>query len=416
MITIKVAPVILKFFYIFIVLMAFWPFKYKFYPILGMNISAADILLVMIFLFLIPMYFKKLPTTPSSKTSIKILYFIFVCSFLSMTWATQKVDSRYIVYQLVLMFLTVSIPYLISKIANDKHIDYHKLISNFATLLTAILLIYMVRNLGQDERLDGYLGGAAIISVIIIPALAVHLHNVLNRKRILISFICLFISTVSIFYTESRAGLVMLLLFLFITILRKPTILRLFAIVFISLVFIVSFGDKVSTDRYTSFEDTARDTITETSMLWWKDSTASLFFGTGYGNVWQWAEYQKNKLPGEDQKWFPTEKGPTMVHSHSVFGQSLAELGLVGLIPFLILVFILFKETFKSWIRKYELKTNILIGLICTLPTFYTDLMIFRNWEVSIIWLFFYFSALTYRPYLTNSKVKDNVKQNKMVA
>lgn len=410
LITIRVAPVLSKIFFAFILLISLLPFERYYFSLLGIKVAYGYPLMLMLYAILIPMHFKKLPSTLSADRSIKLLYFILLFAFISTYWANHIVEYGYIFYQIILTFLTISIPYLLSKITNDKHIDYHKLISNFATLLTLISLIYLVQSIGDGDasRMKGPLAGAALISVILIPTLAVHLHNVLHRKRMLISTLCVLLTTAAVFFTQSRAGLIMLILFIAVTILRKPTILRVLVIATLVAIFLISFSDDVSTERYESFEDESRSTMLETSLNWWKDSPTSIFFGNGYGSIWQWSAYQVGEVGGWIGPWKFTEHGRIMYHAHSVFNQLVAELGLFGLIPFLILLLILFKEAWKSWRRKEELRTNILIALICTLPTFHTDLMIFRNWGVSIVWLFFFFAALRYIPKPKNVTVKEN--------
>src|SRR5699024_12449093 len=132
-------------------------------------------------------------------------------------------DYKFIFYQLILALLTVSIPYLISKIVNDKHIDFHKLISNFALVLTIVLFFYMFElwRLEDGGRLTGALVTAAILSVIIIPTISVHLYNLMFRIRVLVSFLVFFISLIILFLTHSRVVVLILVIFVVFIMLLK---------------------------------------------------------------------------------------------------------------------------------------------------------------------------------------------------
>jgi len=142
LITIKVAPLLFKAFILFVLLISVVSFHAKAFSVLGIGIAYTDILLMSTFILLIPMYFKNTIGTIASKLSITLLYFILFYSFTSTLWG--KGDYKFIFYQLILALLTVSIPYLISKIVNDKHIDFHKLISNFSLVLTIVLFFLYV--------------------------------------------------------------------------------------------------------------------------------------------------------------------------------------------------------------------------------------------------------------------------------
>lgn len=396
MIVLKVAPWLYRIFVVFIILIATLPFKLRFISVLGKQISYADILLVLITVILFPLFFKKQPFTKSAYKSVKYLYFILIYAFISTIWVSYDISYWYIFYQLALTFIVVSIPYLISKITNDKHIDYHKLISNFSIVLSIILFSYILRQ-DENERLNGYLGGAAILCVVMIPVLSVHFHNLLNKKRIISSFIGFFVTLISLFLTESRVGLVMLVLFLVVTVFRKPSLKRWSLTIGLSLIFIFTISQNISTERYSAvFVDNERRTLLETAWAWGTHSTPALIFGNGYGSIWQWAAFEQGSLPMFNFPWHPTEHGYILFHAHSIFNQLFAELGLIGTILFVFFVYIIIRETWISWRNKNELKTNILIAIICTLPTFITDLLLFRNWEVSIIWLFYVFTALNY--------------------
>lgn len=411
MIIVKVTPMLSKLLYAFILLISLFPLKNISIGFFGNLITYSDVLLVLILIVLLPLFFKKTRSTPSANQTVKLFYFIVFYALLSTLWTPfNGISYWYVFYQIFLAFLTISIPFLFSKITNDKHINYHGLVSNFATVLSFVFFMYLffMQN-SPNQRLSGYIGSAAIITVIMVPTLAVHLYNILHKKRLFLSMVCFLSSLLALILTQSRGGLVMLLLYLGITLLRKPSLKRILVMVILIGLFLIGFSDNISTERYTNmFQDNARSIAFDTTVAWWLDSPVSFIFGNGYGSLWQWAAYQNNAIPGWSDQWMFTEKGPILYHSHSLINQLIGELGIIGLLPFLIIIYILFKETWNSWKNKNEIKLNIFIALICTLPTFHLDLMIFRNWGVSIVWLFFFFTALRYTPINAIEKNSDS--------
>lgn len=377
-----------------------------------MRFAHSDVILVFLFLILSPLLLKK-PAVDSVKITISMFSFLLFYALISMVWVLNYDGGiEYVIYQLALAWVTILIPYLVSKITINKYINYPKVISNFSALLSVVFLFYIFTT-EIGERLDGLLGGAAIIHVIMIPVLAVHWHNLMQRKRIIMSFICLFITMTSIFLTSSRAGLLSLILFILITLFRKLSIRRFIIITLISFVFVWVILQFAPTERYTmGFKDSFRSIGIASGISWATHSVVTLIFGNGFGSIWEWAAFDNYALPLWTFPLMSTEYGYVMFHAHSVFIQLFAELGLIGTIPIFVILFTLIKEWWRSNKSKNELRTNILGALICTIPSLHTDLFFFRNWEVSIIWLFFLFSAFYYP---LKTKEKGDIKNNSQI-
>jgi O-antigen ligase len=169
----------------------------------------------------------------------------------------------------------------------------------------------------------------------------------------------------------------------------------------------------VNTDHYTQgVHDVWRSINNTTTKEWVTHSALAFIFGNGYGSIWQWYAYQQGVLPKfeilyQGVPMLDTQYGFILYHAHSVFNQLFGELGLVGIMPFLGVIFIMIREFFKSSKAKNELRANILGALICTIPIMHTDLFFFRNWEISIVWLFYLFTALAYP--ISNDVAKEQV-------
>ena len=398
MVVIKVAPVLYRLFAFFVLLIAVTPMSNRFVQFAGYNLSYSDLLMVFLLLLTIPLLWKTNIQNKQVKRSYKLLLFILAYACFSTLWADYDVHGRYIFYQVALAFLTVTIPYLVSKITKDKHIDYHKMITNFSVVLSVILVIYMFQMDGK--RLDGLIGGAAIIHMAIVPCFAVFLYNLAKGKKVITSIVFLVVTFLAVMFTASRAALITLILLVIVFTLQKLTIKKLLSIIVIAIAGIFMVVGYWQDSRYAEmgFGDDSRSINTQTSIQLSLNSPATFFFGNGYGDIWSWYSIQQGIKPGNwvDPNLLATEKGYVMFHAHSTFNNLIAELGLVGTIPFILFLLILLKEFVSSLKRKDELVSVILGALICTIPTMHTDLFLFRNWEVSLIWFFFFFTALTY--------------------
>lgn len=392
--TIKFAPILNNIFIIFLLLISLYSFEFRHFHLFNMQFAQSDIILAVMMLILSPLLFKK-PAVKSVKMTINMFSFIIAYAVISMLWVSgYNGGYGYIIYQLLLTSVTVLIPYLMSKTTIDKHINFDKAISNFSIILTLIFLYYNFK-VQQGARLDGHLGGAAIIHSIMIPVLAVHWYNVMKRKRFIVSIVCLFITMACIFLTSSRAGLISLVLFILVTIFRRLTLKRFIVVSVISSGCIYAILQFASTVRYNQgFNDNLRSIAIDTGIAWATHSPWSFIFGNGYGSIWEWAAFDNGYLPFWTFPLNYTEYGPLLFHAHSVFIQLFAELGVIGTIPFIIILFVLIKEFWKSNKRRNELSANILGALVCTIPSLHTDLFFFRNWAVSIVWLFFLFCGL----------------------
>lgn len=390
--TIKFAPIVNKLFLAFILLISLISLRSRYTTLF--DLSYSDILVLGVFVILFPLIFMKHMRSQSAKQVYALFTFILCYAFATTLWVTFKVDYWYILYQLLLTGLTVTIPYLTSTIANDKHINSNQLLTNFSIVLTLVFLYYITQQI-PGERLDGYLGGAALIHAIMIPVIAVFLNNIMHKQRVLISLIGTFITMSALFLSESRAGLLALILFALLTILRRISVKRIMAVLLPLILFIPIILSFASTDRYSrGFEDPARTENLKTGMRFATQSIGTFLFGNGYGSIWNWYAYQMGILTS----WaFPVELtkfGYIMVHPHSVFVGLFAELGVIGTLPFLAILVVIIREFWRSNKAKNELRTNILGAIICTFPTLHTDIFFFRNWEISIVWLFFVFTAL----------------------
>src|SRR5699024_1716270 len=118
---------------------------------------------------------------------------------------------------------------------------------------------------------------------------AVHFYNILQRKRLVISIIAFFFTVYALFLTQSRAALIIFVLYIAITLLRKLTPLRILTLIILGALTIYIFQDQLGSERYTRLtDDGAREIMLETSIRWGTHDATALIFGNGYGSLWQW--------------------------------------------------------------------------------------------------------------------------------
>jgi len=402
-------------FLLFILATSLWGFKTRHLPFFNESISYTDVMLVLFSFVLFGLAFKGIKNTMLVDRSSRYFYFIIIYCFITLIWSDQKASMWYTSYQLILAFLSIFIPHYLSKLSNDKHLNTEKFMSNFAIVMTTIFFIYYLGRM-DGERLGGYFAGAALIGFAMIPVSAIHFNNIMTKKRILISSLAFIITVFCIFMTQSRMALITFVLYIVVTFLRKPTLTRIALMSIVGLTSYYMFADKINTFRYGNLtSDDYRSQMLDTAINWGTKDGFSLIFGNGYGSIWQWAAYLQGDLTWGPEKFLYTEHGPIMHHAHSVFNQLFAEIGLIGTIPFFLFVILLIREALKSWKRKEEFRLNLLIAIICTIPATFSDLIVFANWQVTLVWFFFAFVAISYKEDSNTNKFINNKKKYRLV-
>lgn len=311
------------------------------------------------------------------------------------------------IFPLLITFVCANSAYLISKIVTRGFVDEKKLITiiniflSFSFVLYGLIFSFSDPTLSIDDptgtnRLRGPLGGAAIIHLPINIMLIFNLSNIFNGYKPKLSLLLASLNLICVFLTGSRAGvatslLIILVLFMFNLNLRRFFKISL-PILFISIIIFIT----VPHGRLNNFEDAARAQTMETALKISTSDLKTFLFGYGYGKIWSWysLEYGPNRM-NVLFDYIMTPFGPTLYHPHSVFLEILTELGFISLLFFVLMVITIFIHTLKSWRCKNIYKRNLCLGVICTLPSFFADLYLFKNWNTSFIWWLFLFITLS---------------------
>ncbi|WHY76221.1 O-antigen ligase family protein [Neobacillus sp. WH10] len=335
-----------------------------------------------------------------NKDSVPIFYlflFILVWAFFTTMYHDYGVPKRFIVMPIVFAFITMLIPFAFSKLTANNSIDYKKhlfYVSFIITACTGLYSLYFYATTLQFVRLNSPLGGAAVLHVVLLLTLTVYLANLKVGFRKIPSAILVVITLSMIVLTGSRAGLVTTILLLLSVVITKKNIIRSVAL----LLFLVVIGyfifQFLPTDRFGDMSDSIRSTSYKTSWYMATQSIETIIAGNGYGTVWPWYAFY-SKFLSLNSPFFHTPFGDVLFHPHSIFFGLFTELGLIGLIPFLIIIFIIVKHFFKNVRKGNAFNSVILYGILCSLPAFALDYYLFHNNKISIIWWYFVFSAVS---------------------
>lgn len=356
-------------------------------------------------LFAVPMMLHKAKRKQALKLWNCLALFFFI-TIVTVPFTNYSFDKQYIFYPLFMTFLSIAFAYAYSKISVDEHVDWKHMVTQFSIMLTGIYVLYAswfflnLTGTGIIDRLKGPIGGAATIHFIMIPTLAVHLGNVMRRYKLSISVSCAILTGASLLMTGSRGAVLCAALFMTLFVLRKASMAKTFLAVV--LVFItVSLGSQyIKMDRLKSFEDSARSQTMDITFSFLKESTPTVLLGKGYGGLFPWYIYDSVDSPFDRDSYenlVPTKYGYMLYHPHSLFLQAVGEFGIMGGLLFAAFLFMIVRE--YLWSRKDDdpLRPYLLMGIVASLPSVFFDLYIFKNWEVSTIWLFFLFVAFSRR-------------------
>lgn len=356
----------------------------------SLNVPQNYITLTVITVLSLPLLFYK-----TKRASARTVFFLFsfisivaLVSGLVINFQTSSMES--IIYTACLSWVLMFFAFSFSKIVDDGFVDGAAMLTRLSRLLTVVFVIYaaffVFRGSGVVERLQGPLGVASVIHVPMLLALSVHVYNVMAKRSPKISLLFATATMGTLFLTNSRAGILSFVVLLFLVFIQKGAFKKkalIFTLVFVCALTLINLVDF---ERFTKLEDLQRQQTTAAALSLATDSTASVFLGSGFGNIWS--------LSAEEQ-----QNGDILHHAHSVFLELFVELGLLGTIPFALIVLIVLIQFSKSVKQRHGLKACVLAGVLSTIfPSFFTDLYLFKNYELSLLWWFYLFAALTLPP------------------
>lgn len=371
------------------------------------NTSINYIVLLIVLTLAVPLLFYK---GSRSASSVYKAFFILIIWALVTTLNKQFLfDDQFILFPLIMTFLILTVAYLFSRLTLFKTVDWVNMVTILSCFLTLVFVLYaywfafeFYTTYGVIERLKGPLGGAAVIHLIMFPVLAVHVSNLLRKKNRKISLVFATLTLICIYLTGSRAAIVCLGAFIFLFVVKRASAKKILITLCLTILFVgIAFATMPSESRYEGFlEDSARSSTIEVGIDFWMQNPMTFMFGNGYGTVWPWFIYDTVDSPFPDFGYYNTvytEFGSMLYHPHSLLLAVGVELGVVGLLIILYIAKIIVKEFRMSLKETDEFRSHLFIGVVSAIPSFLFDLFIFKNWEVSLIWVFFLFVALSSR-------------------
>lgn len=258
-----------------------------------------------------------------------------------------------------------------------------------------------VREFGV-QRVRGPLWTSTTIQFALVPILGVVFGLLLEKRAKAVTVLFVLVAALAaILGSGSRSAVLSLLLFVVLAIAlvntMKARLTIILVTVTVALIAAAIVFHQAQSDRLVSLEDSYRTITHETTFEILKQrSIAELVVGSGYGSLWPWYlrdidDTESRPVVGMDS----TPWGRLLYHPHSLFLMLVAEIGMIGLL----LGACLIRPAVDVLVRYRSVPGIRLLAcaVIATFPALFVNLMIFKNWGVSLVWIIFYFGLLRKR-------------------
>lgn len=251
-----------------------------------------------------------------------------------------------------------------------------------------------------EPRLWTQMGGSAVYPAVLVLAMGVALASFLNHFRPRLSMWMVVAHLVLLLLTGSRGGLLMLGVFALLLVVRlgrqhtgagqRLRNLPLRVYVLGGLAVLVAVFTSPILGRLDE-RSAGRLMTWRVGMGAWNDSIVHMVLGVGSGTIWPWFAYESGWQP---HPWRSRVTGPfgyTLYHSHSLYLEVLAELGILGA---LLLAGIVWPIAAR-WFKGGSTANVVVVSAVCAcLVGFAFDLFLFKNFAISLLWWTVAFGAL----------------------
>lgn len=353
------------------------------------------IFFVILLMFII--YLKKIKIVNNKINIIiySLFFFIIIYSLTTIVINEGLELSELKIPPLLLVYFNITIPFLFSLLISVNKNKAYKFLYLLSLIISSSVFIPFMNTLSNGEdisRLSTSLGGAAVIHVALLISLSIYIINLKLNYHKFFSVIMIIVNLTMIISTQSRAGIITLVLFLMIILIDFKNIKKSLIIGVLLYTLLFTIFQLFPSDRLDNLESQARSETYETSKNIFLSSTKNIIFGTGYGEIWPWYGYE-NGLKSFNSV-IRTTEGNVLTNSHSVFWGVATELGLIGLVPLMIIMIIIIQQLIKAFKNNNIVSQTILLAIVSTIPAFYVDLYLFKNFNITAIWWLFLFYAL----------------------
>lgn len=244
-----------------------------------------------------------------------------------------------------------------------------------------------------SARLATGMGGSAVVHVPLLLATGVLLAAFIAGWRRWWSLGFAVVGVIAVVLAGSRAGTVCLVLAGVIVGLQwlrsRRAWLAAGAVVVVAAVLVVTVP---FLHRLLNPTDELRARNLETSLSLWASTPKHILIGVGSGRLWPWYAFDQHLLRTPWRGMVTTSWGSALNSSHSTFLQVLVELGVAGLVillPALVVpVVILVRRLWPSLRGRGRPDPDVipLIGVVATIPAFFLDTYLLKNYGVSLWW------------------------------
>ena len=380
------------------------------------------ILLAVAVLYLVPILHRMLygPKIRTGRAGSLMRASLLLAAYaaLSLTWSgLQTTDTESMGLTLLLFACSVLVPYeFVCLLDRDVLADVVKRSVFVFAVICAIYSADSFFQLGMRSpefmrlepdfpipRVGGPLFGASTGYFLILPALAYALEEVWRpggRRTLGIAGSLLL--GVTLFALGSRGSVALTLMFVGVCFAFLPSIRRkvlaiasVLAVVALGILLVTQSGEAT---RISSFEDEGR--LLLHSKSWDLVTTRSIpanLFGSGYGSVWPWYRLDDYVSQKRFEMAVATRNdllvaGKFLYHPHSVILLLGVEMGLVGVV-----YFVLIWKALAAIVRQQRATREHLVfacGLLASGCALYLDLFLFYHSRLYVIWWFWVFAAL----------------------
>ena len=268
----------------------------------------------------------------------------------------------------------------------------------FSSIITASMVYFAVYRPAYaiDGRLATPLGGAADVHVALCLTMAAYFGCARVGYRRWPSLFLAGTTLVIVILTGSRAGFATAIAITALVALdvrrpaRSASLLALYGTV------LVIALRMMPSDRLGQLNDVNRQGNFDTSMYYLHHASfLQLIFGTGSGSVWPWFGFEQGFLSIDSSGLIATPYGEALANPHSVILGTLVELGVVGFALTLWAILSVLKHILIVWRSKSDpFAFYLLLGIVCTLPSFAVNYYLFKGFPVAAVWWYFSFLAI----------------------
>lgn len=349
----------------------------------GWEVYVSALLMLGAYIVLPPARF---PRNPKRNVAIGAFLALMLYGIASLVWSSSPYHAYYRISPLLNASLTVLLAVRLA--GGLRGVDRLRVLHNATSLLVLATLLRALSNpaspTGGWSRLETQMGGASVLHLPLLIALALYFYSVRTGYRTWLSAGLLGVTILLIFMTGSRAGVASMALLLILLILRvaKPRLVLPAAGGLAGLTYIAFLN--LPTDRLLDFQDSLRSVNAGSAFKAAFETTTSTLIGQGIGTLWPW--YYR-LAAGTEQDLFVTRHGLFLRNPHSTPVGVLAELGILGASLLALSLGVIAFSALRHYIgRTVDLAGAVGIAMVISMASFFVEYHLLSNFAIAFFW------------------------------